>query len=57
MKAIGVREITDWLEGRLTREEAVRRATTATHQYAKRQRTWFRNRMASWTWIDPFAAA
>jgi tRNA dimethylallyltransferase len=53
MKAIGVREITDWLAGRLTREQAIERAIIATQQYAKRQRTWFRNRMADWTWIDP----
>ena len=51
MKAIGVREISDWLSGRISREEAIRQAVTATHQYAKRQRTWFRNRMADWTWI------
>jgi tRNA dimethylallyltransferase len=55
MKAIGVREIGDWLAGRASREEAVERAITASRQYAKRQRTWFRNRMADWTWIDPLA--
>ena len=48
MKAIGVPEIADWLAGRIAREEALRRAITATHQYAKRQRTWFRNRMGDW---------
>ncbi len=48
MKAIGVREIFDWLDGVHTREEAVTLATIATHQYAKRQRTWFRNRMGDW---------
>jgi tRNA dimethylallyltransferase len=48
MKAIGVREISDWLEGLSSREEAVRLATIATQQYAKRQRTWFRNRMGDW---------
>jgi tRNA dimethylallyltransferase len=53
MKAIGVREISDWLDGKISREEAIRRAVTATHQYAKRQRTWFRGRMADWTWIGP----
>lgn len=53
MKAIGVREISGWLEGRLTREEAIERAVIATRQYAKRQRTWFRKRMAGWNWIDP----
>ncbi|MDB5585390.1 MAG: miaA [Devosia sp.] len=48
MKAIGVPEIADWLAGRLSREETLRLAITATHQYAKRQRTWFRNRMGDW---------
>jgi tRNA dimethylallyltransferase len=57
MKAIGVREIADWLAGKISRERAIERAVTATQQYAKRQRTWFRSRMADWTWIDPLAAA
>ena len=51
MKAIGVREIADWVAGTATREEMIERAVTATRQYAKRQRTWFRGRMADWTWI------
>jgi len=53
MKAIGVREIADWLAGETTQEEAIARAVTATRQYAKRQRTWMRNRMSDWAWIDP----
>jgi len=52
MKAIGRREIADWLAGRLDRDAAVERAVIATRQYAKRQRTWFRNRMADWQWPD-----
>ena len=52
MKAIGVREIGDWIAGRSTREEMVERAVTATRQYAKRQRTWFRGRMSDWTWVE-----
>lgn len=48
MKAIGVPEIAGWLKGALSQEEAIRLATTATHQYAKRQGTWFRNRMGDW---------
>ncbi|MDP2782092.1 tRNA (adenosine(37)-N6)-dimethylallyltransferase MiaA [Devosia sp.] len=47
-KAIGVREIGDWLDGTRTRDEAVALATIATQQYAKRQRTWFRNRFGDW---------
>lgn len=48
MKAIGVREIGDWLDGVHGRDEAITLAVIATHQYAKRQRTWFRNRMGDW---------
>jgi tRNA dimethylallyltransferase len=48
MKAIGVREIGDWLDGVAARDEAIALATIATHQYAKRQRTWFRNRFGDW---------
>ena len=51
MKAIGVPEIRDWLAGTITREEMITLAVTATRQYAKRQRTWFRARMDDWTWI------
>lgn len=48
MKAIGVPEIAGWLDGTYSREEAIGLATIATHQYAKRQGTWFRNRMGDW---------
>ena len=50
MKAIGVPEIAGWLAGELSRERAIELAVTATRQYAKRQRTWFRSRMADWAW-------
>ncbi len=43
MKAIGVPELGDVLDGKLLLEEAVTRAKTATRRYAKRQMTWFRN--------------
>ncbi len=49
MKAIGVREIAAWQAGELSREVAIERAVIATRQYAKRQRTWFRQRMRDWT--------
>lgn len=41
MRAIGVREIARWLNGEITREEAVTLGQQATRQYAKRQYTWF----------------
>ena len=47
-RAIGVAEAMALLRGEITHETAVERATIATRQYAKRQRTWFRARMADW---------
>ena len=41
-RAIGVAEISGWLNGEIAREEAIERACAATRQYAKRQYTWFR---------------
>jgi tRNA dimethylallyltransferase len=41
MRAIGVREIAAWLDGDVTREEAVAAGQQATRRYAKRQYTWF----------------
>lgn len=52
MKAIGVPEIAAMLRGEIDGDEAMARAITATHQYAKRQRTWFRGRMADWDWRE-----
>ncbi len=46
MKAVGVREIADWQEGRIGRAEAIAAAQQATRRYAKRQYTWLRHRMA-----------
>jgi len=51
MKAIGVPEIAAMLRGDLAEAEAIERAVIATRQYAKRQRTWFRGRMADWEWV------
>lgn len=44
MKAIGVPELSDYLEGKTSLDEAVLLAKLHTRQYAKRQLTWFRNR-------------
>lgn len=51
-KILGLRPLQAALEGTLTTNEAVASAKTATRQYAKRQLTWFRNRMADWAWIE-----
>lgn len=48
-KAIGAPELIAHLKGQMSLVEARDSATLATRQYAKRQRSWLRNRMASWT--------
>ncbi|MEA3037913.1 MAG: tRNA dimethylallyltransferase [Sphingomonadales bacterium] len=49
LRAIGVREIAAFLEGSLSREEAMAAGRTATRRYAKRQYTWFsRQSPADW---------
>ncbi|MEN0001805.1 MAG: tRNA (adenosine(37)-N6)-dimethylallyltransferase MiaA [Pseudomonadota bacterium] len=54
MKAIGVGIISELLAGRVTVEEALERGVTETAQYAKRQRTWFRNQFdAEWQHVTP----
>lgn len=47
-KAIGAPEMIAHLQGAMTLEDARDAAVTASRQYAKRQRTWFRNRMKQW---------
>lgn len=47
-RAIGAPELRACLIGEITLVEAIEQAKLASRQYAKRQRTWFRNRMKSW---------
>lgn len=47
-RAIGAPELAAHLQGHASLPDAVAAACTATRQYAKRQRTWFRNRMRDW---------
>jgi tRNA dimethylallyltransferase len=51
-KIIGRRELLALHRGVLTKDGAIERAVIATRQYAKRQGTWFRNRLAGWPRID-----
>ena len=50
-QAIGAPELVAHLRGETDLAAARERAITASRQYAKRQRTWFRRRMAGWTRI------
>ena len=51
-KAIGAPELIAHLRGEMTLDAAREKATIATRQYAKRQRTWFRTRMKGWPAIN-----
>ncbi|MEM6634976.1 MAG: tRNA (adenosine(37)-N6)-dimethylallyltransferase MiaA [Pseudomonadota bacterium] len=46
--AIGAPELVAHMQGKMTLFDAREAAVTATRQYAKRQRTWFRARMSGW---------
>ena len=51
MKALGYKEILDYLDGELTLEEAASKIKLETRHFAKRQLTWFR-REKNVIWID-----
>ncbi|MCR5656400.1 MAG: tRNA (adenosine(37)-N6)-dimethylallyltransferase MiaA [Butyrivibrio sp.] len=51
MQALGYREMISYLEGEITRDEAVELLKKNTRHFAKRQLTWFR-REKTVTWID-----
>ena len=51
-RAIGAPELIAHLRGSLPLADAIAAAKTASRQYAKRQRTWFRSRMAGWQTIS-----
>lgn len=51
VQAIGYKEIYDFLRGDVTKEEAIDNLKRNSRRYAKRQLTWFRNKMDI-TWFD-----
>ena len=50
-KIIGVREIEDYLMGKITLDKSQELTKQRTRQYAKRQFTWARGHMKSWEMI------
>ena len=52
LQTVGYSEIFDYLNGKMSLEEAVRNIKTNTRQYAKRQMTWFR-KDADIRWFGP----
>lgn len=52
MQGIGYKEVFDYLDGSVSREECIENIKKATRHYAKRQLTWFR-RDERYLWINP----
>jgi tRNA dimethylallyltransferase len=52
-RVIGIAELTQYLNDKITLDEAKELISIKTRQYAKRQATWARTRMISWIKIDP----
>ncbi|MDE2267158.1 MAG: tRNA (adenosine(37)-N6)-dimethylallyltransferase MiaA [Alphaproteobacteria bacterium] len=52
-KLLGLRALWALEDGTMSEVDAVTAAVTATRQFAKRQETWFRHRMADWRRITP----
>ncbi|WP_017937113.1 tRNA (adenosine(37)-N6)-dimethylallyltransferase MiaA [Zestomonas thermotolerans] len=55
MRAVGYRQVWEYLDGKLTRAEMVERGIIATRQLAKRQFTWLRG-WAGLHWLDSLAS-
>lgn len=51
LQTVGYSEWYPWIEGKLSREAAIQLIKTHTHQYAKRQMTWFK-KAPWWQWVD-----
>ncbi len=43
LKALGVKELSNYLDGKISRDEAIKNAQQSTRNYAKRQYTWFKS--------------
>ena len=53
MRCVGYRQMWQYLDGGLRREEMIERAVIATRQLAKRQFTWLRaERDLTWLWDE-----
>ena len=52
-KVIGIEEFNNYLNKKITLEHAKELISIKTRQYAKRQSTWARSRMRTWSKIDP----
>ncbi|MBT3196315.1 MAG: tRNA (adenosine(37)-N6)-dimethylallyltransferase MiaA, partial [Gammaproteobacteria bacterium] len=57
MRSVGYRQVWEYLDGKLEREEMLYRAVVAIRQLAKRQLTWLRNWPTAVEWMEPDESA
>lgn len=57
MKAIGVSELSQYLSGEMSLDDASALAKMQTRRYVKRQFTWYRSQMTGWPGLEPHLAA
>ena len=51
MQGLGYKEVVQYLNGKLTKEEMIEKVKQETRRYAKRQMTWFRKNKQT-VWLD-----
>ena len=51
MQALGYKEVKEYLDGKLTKQEMIDKIKQESRRYAKRQLTWFRKNKQT-IWID-----
>ena len=52
MRALGVPELSTYIKGDMSLDQAIDQAAQQTRRYAKRQLTWLRRNMISWDSVD-----
>jgi tRNA dimethylallyltransferase len=54
-KAIGISEVSNYIEKKIKIDEVIENISIKTRQYAKRQTTWGRGNMQDWKKVKPSA--
>jgi len=55
MQGLGYKEVVEYLENKISKEEMIEKIKMETRRYAKRQFTWFRKNKET-IWLDGFAS-
>ena len=56
LNTVGYKEVIAYLDGKMSKEEAIEEMKKNTRRYAKRQLTWCRNQIEDLNWLNPKSA-